>query len=310
MIRGRDVYHGQGAVNWKSMKAIDDLSFGMAKCIQGTSFFDSQYIANREGCHLAGMPFIAYGYAEPGSSSALTQAKLLVAKAGAVEGLCLDLEVSPLSQSATNAWMRSFGDILRDLTGAATFVYLGGYAANGSGQGSVDHFDHWIYPHYTVNNWPTVYAPQVGGNTTGWKVPPAPSMWQCSDNIRGVDALVSNLTLSQLFSGVDQPMTPAEIDAVALASAKATLALVTIPNGRVGDPNEPQGTDHSLATWISRMDAMIFANKAALTALTPDAIAAAVVAALPPSQGGSAPTAAEIAAEVVAQFATKLGATQ
>lgn len=284
MIRGRDVSHFQGAVNWKSLKAVDGLSFGMAKCTQGGSFFDNEYANNRDGCKAAGLPFIAYHYAEPGSSSALTQVREFVARAGQVDGYCLDLEKSTLSQAQTNAWMRAFGDDLRGLTGGTTFVYLGGYAANGSGQGSVDHFDHWIYPHYTVNSWPSVYAPQVGGNTTGWKVPPAPSMWQCSDNIRGMDALVSNLTLPQLFSGADvsTPLTQADAELV----ADVILARATIASSRVGDPNTPPGEKHSLATWISAIDANAYAAKG----LTPDAIAAAVVAALPPASSGGLTT--------------------
>lgn len=294
MIRGRDVSHFQGTVNWKSLKALDGLSFGMAKCTQGTSFVDSQYDANRAGCRAAGLPFIAYHYAEPGSSSALAQVRAFVAQAGQVDGYCLDLEKSTLSQSATNAWMRAFGDDLRAIVSGTTFVYLGGYAANGSGQGSVDHFDHWIYPHYTVNSWPSTYTPRVGGNTTGWTVPPAPAIWQCSDNIRGMDALVSNLTLAQLFSGEDMPT------ADEIAQAVWSYNLPTYyPNG---------ATTYALIGQAAKADDALLAVSKLPTV---EQIAEAVAAALPSGSGGggTGPTAAEIADAVVAKFSTLLGGT-
>lgn len=284
-VRGIDVSHHNGTINWADKRRTQGISFGMAKCTQGIAFYDPQYLANREGCHLAGMPFIAYCYAEPGSSSALAQAKNFVAKAtkgGTVEGFCLDLEISTLNQPETNAWMRAFGDDLRSLApDVPTYAYLGGYAANGSGQGSVGHFDHWMYPHYLMGAWPSLYTPRVGGNTTGWAVPPAPSIWQCSDNIGGTDADVSPLSLAELFSGdnVSTPLTQADAELV----ADAVLARATIASSRVGDPNTPPGEVHSLATWISAIDAGVFATN---KNLTPDAIAAAVVAALPPAQSG------------------------
>lgn len=285
MIRGIDVSHHTGTVNWKTKRAQYGLDFGAAKCTEGTGFFDSQYVANREGCHLAGMPFIPYHYADPGASTALTQAQRFVAKAGTCEGYCLDLEKSSLGQPETNAWMRQFGDDLRALVGETTIVYLGGYAANGSGQGSVNHFDRWWYPRYPgPTNWPTAFVPRIDANTTGWVAPPAPHIWQFTDNVGGADGNVSNLSLSQLFSGddVSTPLTQADAELV----ADVLLARATIASSRVGDPDTPPGEKHSLATWISAIDANAYAAKG----LTPDAIAAAVVAALPPAQSGGLTT--------------------
>lgn len=301
MIRGRDVSHFQGTVNWKGRKASEDLSFGMAKCVEGVGFFDTQYVANREACHLAGMPFIAYAYVRPEASSALTQVKYLIAKAGQVEGYCMDLEVSALTQAETNAWMRSYGDDLRALVpnGETTFAYLGGYAANGSGQGSVDHFDRWIYPHYTVNSWPTVYAPRVGGNTTGWPAPPAPHVWQCSDSIGGMDADVSNLTLAQLFSGEDT-MTPDDVWNYLLTNAidgKSTAKAGTFVT-----------QIHKLVTAAADDSAASLAILDGTDTAGLKAFAAALAAALPSSPGG-APSAEQVADAVAAKFSTLLGGT-
>ena len=206
MIRGLDASHFQGSLNWTQLRDKYHLSFAGAKCTEGTSFTDSQYDHNRAGVRAAGLKVIAYHYARPEASSAATQARRFVGLAGDVDALCLDLEVSKLNQSATNDWMRSFGDALHQLApGVTTIAYLGGYAANGSGQSAVNHFDRWWYPRYPgVNAWPVQFSPRIDSNTTGWKAPPAPHIWQFTPDMGGMDANVSNLTVDQLF-GDDMP---------------------------------------------------------------------------------------------------------
>lgn len=290
MIRGLDLNHYNGAVNLSTLKSRHGLSFVGAKCTEGTGYTDTEYAHNRSQAAALGLPLIAYHFARPEASSALTQARRLVDTAGHVQGLCLDLEASQLSQSATNAWMREFGDDLRALApDVTTFVYLGGYAANGSGQGSVGHFDHWWYPRYPgLTSWPTSYSPNVGGNTTGWHVPPAPSIWQFTDNLGGIDGNVSNLTIDQLFSGANMPLSPADI---------AAIWAYGIPSKR------PAGGDVPAAAYLSSIDLNVVNLPSAAE------IAAAVQKVLPTGQGGTAPSAQEIATAVVAEFATKLGVT-
>lgn len=208
MIRGIDVSHYQGAVDWKALKASYGLSFGAAKCTEGTGFTDSEFLHNWAGMKSAGLSRIAYHYARPEQSNAAAQALRLVniAQPKAGDAVCLDLEASALSQAQTNAWMRAFGQALRSLApGVTTIAYLGGYAANGSGQGAVDAFDRWWYPRYAstglTKSWPSTFAPHLSGNTTGWQAPPAPHIWQFSPNLNGRDANVSDLTLASLFGG-------------------------------------------------------------------------------------------------------------
>lgn len=317
LTRGLDVSHYQGAVNWKARRDQYNLSFGAAKCTEGTTFTDSQFAANWAGIKAAGLRRIAYHYARPEAGSALAQAKRLVAVAnpqaaprsvkrlipGPIrralgvsvpegDAVCLDLEVSQLSQSETNAWMRAFGDALRTLApGVTTFVYLGGYAANGSGQGSVGHFDRWWYPRYPGStSWPSTYSPRIDANTTGWKAPPAPHIWQFTPDMAGMDADVSNLTIAQLFSQTDSGgLSVADVDTILAridGVAANVLALATITSSRVGDPSTPPGEAHSLATWISAIDANAYAAKVALAGLTPEAIADAVIARLPAAEQG------------------------
>jgi hypothetical protein len=212
VIRGIDVSHYQGAVNWSTLSTTYGLAFGAAKCTEGMTFTDSEFRRNWSGMKSAGLRRVAYHYGRPEAGSAAAQAARLVnavKSAGGLrpglDALCLDLEASALSQAATNAWMRAFGQALRSLApGVTTIVYLGGYAANGSGQGAVDAFDRWWFPRYQfggglAKSWPTNYAPHLSGNTTGWKVPPAPHMWQWTPNLAGRDANVSDLTVAELF---------------------------------------------------------------------------------------------------------------
>jgi len=319
VIRGIDVSHYQGSVDWSALKAKHHLSFGAAKASEGTSFVDSQFARNWAGMKAAGLSRIAYHYATPSSSSARTQAGILVSLADPVPGdaLCLDLEKSNLSQSQTNTWMRAFGDALRDLApGVTTVAYLGGYAANGSGQSAVDHFDRWWYPRYAsmspATHWPVVYAPPVDRNTTGWAHPPAPHIWQWTPNLDGMDANVSDMTVTELFTGDDVPLIQAEIQAVADASASAVFGQLLT--------NAIDGTSQArFSTFITQTHKQAsFANSnaaAALAILTGTdaagqaAFFADLVAALPPSSGGAAPTAAEVASATVALFAQLLGGT-
>lgn len=206
VIRGLDVSHYQGFPDWPILKARHHLSFIIGKVSEGTGYTDASWTWNRDKGHAAGLKVGGYHFARPESSAAATQARRFVGLAGNVDMLVLDLEQSQLSQSATNAWMRDFGDALRQLKpGVTTTAYLGGYAANGSGQGCIDHFDHWWYPRYPgLTSWPSVYDPGAVVQfhpTTGFPVPPAPSIWQFSDRIGGMDANVSNLTIDELFGG-------------------------------------------------------------------------------------------------------------
>jgi GH25 family lysozyme M1 (1,4-beta-N-acetylmuramidase) len=277
MIRGRDVSHYQGDVDWAGLTASEGLDFGAAKCSEGTSFVDSYFRQNRSRIKAAGLRFISYHYATPSASSPRTQAAKHVALSDPQPGdaLCLDLEKSSLTQSATNTWMRAYGDALRDLApGITTIAYLGGYAANGSGQSAIDHFDRWWYPRYPgPSTWPTIYAPRVDLNTTGWKAPPAPHIWQFTPASKGMDANVSNLTIAQLFNTEASMPTAAEI-VDELFARKMT------------NPLDPTGAT------LARFDTMFeqtFGQARSINLALPglvDDIAQAVVDNLPPANTG------------------------
>ncbi len=301
MIRGIDVSHYQGAVNWASLKSTYGLSFGAAKCTEGTGFTDSEFLANWRGMKSAGLARIAYHYARPEQSNAAAQALRLVniAQPKAGDALCLDLEASALSQSQTNAWMRAFGQALRSLApGVTTIAYLGGYAANGSGQGAVDAFDRWWYPRYAstglAKSWPTTFAPHLSGNTTGWKAPPAPHLWQWTPNMNGRDANVSDLTVAALFGASTPAPTPTvkgePMFIVSLKSAAEQYVSNGITRRWIPSPDYramliAKGCDPD----VLEFDTLAGMNAAGGTLYdppTPDEIAAAIVALLPTTGAG------------------------
>jgi hypothetical protein len=304
MIRGIDVSHYQGSVNWASLVATHRLSFGAAKCSEGMSFVDSQFKRNWAGMKAAGIRRIAYHYASPGSSSAKAQAARFVALVNPQpgDGLCLDLEKSTLNQVQSNAWMQSFGDALRDLAPeAVTFAYLGGYSKNGTGSRACDHFDRWWYPRYASMNrttsWETDFIPRLDTNTTGWS---KPHIWQWTPNLAGMDANVSPLTVSQLFTREDNMPTAAEIWAEEVtvtgldgkpktATAGQWMALGNIKSGQARD-------NSAMALAI-----LNGSNPAGL-----EAFAAALAAKFP---AGAGPSAEAIAAAVRQEFSTALGGT-
>lgn len=275
LTRGLDVSHYQGAVNWKARRAQYNLGFAAAKCTEGTTFVDSQYATNRINAAAAGLPLIAYHYARPEASSAASQAARFVKAAGKVQGLCLDLEASQLSQSATNAWLKAFGDALLTLApGVTTFAYLGGYASNGSGAGASEHFHRWWYPRYPGStSWPSTFAPTISGNTTGWLTP---DIWQFSPDMAGMDANVSPHSVTELFSGDDM------LSSADLAAIRAAVWDAEFPYPVAGSKDYPA---HTHLTYANRNAAFAFQGLPVISAKL-DALPDAVLAKLPPSAVG------------------------
>lgn len=177
------------------------------KATEGTSYVSSRFAAQWASARQNARARGAYHFARPEQSSALAQADRLIATARPQPGdlLCLDLETSGLSQSATNAWAKTFGSRLRERApGIRTVLYMGsGYASNGTGRGLSAYFDLWWYPQYPstarTSTWPAAFSPWLpSGLTCGWR---APHIWQFTDNFGGLDASISPLTLDQLAGG-------------------------------------------------------------------------------------------------------------
>jgi GH25 family lysozyme M1 (1,4-beta-N-acetylmuramidase) len=273
--RGIDISHHQGSVDWSALKHKHGLTWGACKATQSHDFIDDHFARNWAAMKAAGLVRIAYHFAEPGSSSAATQAARFLAVVKPVKGdvLCLDLEASTLSQARTNAWAKAFGAAIR-ATACATVIYIGGasggYAHNGSGANLAGHFDFWWFPRYTgIQLWPSSII-GVPGNTTGWA---RPHIWQWTDSLHpGYDANVSSLTAAQL----QHPKDNQEDDNMPTADeiADAVASKLGARSTQVGA--EQWTWDQSIgraASYGRRIDAALS---------DPTALAKAIVAELPP----------------------------
>lgn len=201
MLHGFDVSHWQG-----SGIPSGSYTFLGIKVTEGSGYTDPTAASHRAKARAKGVVPIFYHFARPEQSSAVSQAKRLIAAAGARKGelLCLDLEASKLSQSGTNKWAKAFGDALRKYApGIKTVVYVGGYAHNGSGKGLSSHYDFWWYPRYPssahTTTWRSTFNPRLDKNTTGWS---KPHIWQFTAWWAGkYDANISWLTRAQMTAG-------------------------------------------------------------------------------------------------------------
>ena len=62
LIRGMDVSHWSGVINWLTVRADNTIQFAIAKCTEGLDFLDDQYANNRAGCLGQKIPFAAYHF--------------------------------------------------------------------------------------------------------------------------------------------------------------------------------------------------------------------------------------------------------
>lgn len=303
-IRLVDVSHHNGAISpatWKAWKARWGLTAAMVKVSEGMTFTDPQFAASLVGIRAAGLVAGGYHYADP-SQSAVAQARRFVAlmRPRPGEFVCMDLEQSGgLTQVELADWQHTFGDELSRLW-PSTVAYMGGYSANGSGRDASLHFNFWMFPRYATTNpstaWPSSTSPRLDGNTTGWRTP---HIWQWTPALPpGIDASVSSLTAAELAApptspGGDLTLSASQFDQI-------MAAIDAIPHDVMA--YDQQGT-RDQAWWYLQQAAAAFPSVQALTAaLTPQAIAAAVVAALPPGNGGTAPTVDQIADAVAARL--------
>lgn len=62
LIRGMDISHWSGLVNWVVVRSDNIIQFVIAKCTEGLDFLDDQYFNNRDGCFSVKLPFGAYHF--------------------------------------------------------------------------------------------------------------------------------------------------------------------------------------------------------------------------------------------------------
>jgi hypothetical protein len=217
------------------------------KATEGKSYVSAKFKAQYASAKTRAKHRGGYHFARPEESSYKDQAArfLDVVQPRVGESVWLDLEASKLTQSETNIWARNWGEYIWDQApGVTSGSYLGrGYVVNNTGRGLSQHFDRWWYPQYPgayqlmgsadeeqrraanrsslvaeripivamTTKWPPALTPSLpAANTTGWS---RPDIWQFTDNMSGLDASVSALTLDQLATGGHKPI-PTEVDMI------------------------------------------------------------------------------------------------
>ena len=233
MLRGFDVSHWQGSVDWQHLKNSYGIAFGAIKATEGNNFVDNQFASNKAKLKNAGLVRKFYHFARPGTS-VLGNADHFIDTVGTLDPtdiLVLDLETGDgKTQEFVNDWAKTWA--LRVRSRRPDFIpniYMGsGYLTNRTGIGLNDpdkYYGSLWYPRpiLTGQSWPTVYAPPPPRNSAGNSVPwsecawhKLPDFWQFSWTVDtpDKDANVFNGTLAQLKSlneGASMALTDADV---------------------------------------------------------------------------------------------------
>ncbi len=206
-LRGIDVSHWQGTINWSSVYA-SGRRFVMAKASQGQSFVDSKYLINRTGATAAGLKFTAYHFASPDTTylDAVREADHFVNTAQLRSGNlipALDLEVTGgLGSAALTRWtMDWLNRVTARMGGVKPMIYSSpGFWRSNLADTRV--FADAGYKVLWVAHWgataPTVPASNWGGH--GW------TFWQYSNcgSVPGISGCVDE----NRYNGTDlRPVT-------------------------------------------------------------------------------------------------------
>ena len=206
MLRGIDVSHYQGSVNWNSLKTLYDIVWGAAKAGEGMSVKDTQFASNWHGMKAAGLVRMAYYYAHPGGDPIASADYLLaIVRAQGLEAddiLVMDMESNPnnLSMADLNNWLARWADHITKQTGRKPFLYVGsGYISDSATKDLTQHYAAWWYPRYPSEyarntKWPAVITGYPWTNNWG-----KPDIWQFSQSFNNqFDANIADMTLADL----------------------------------------------------------------------------------------------------------------
>jgi lysozyme len=201
MLRGFDVSHYQGAVDWAALKTKYGIAWGAAKATEGTGVKDAQFGANWRKMRDAGLVRMAYHFAHP-DSDASDDARVFLSYVGSIEPtdiMVMDMEGNSnnLPMLQVRDWLAGWADAVTKATGRKPFLYCGsGYISNNATKDLRSHYAAWWFPRYTTNTWPTSITGYPASNNWGG----APDIWQFSQSFGGknMDADVANMTLADL----------------------------------------------------------------------------------------------------------------
>lgn len=190
VIRGIDVSHWQGALDWHGLAAAHRLDFAFTKATEAEGFVDPRFRSNWAGIREVGLIRGAYHFARP-DTNAVDDARAFVATvkgAGAMtptDLVALDLEVGAPVGVSLHGWATAWGAEVRKL--------LPGYSVGLYHSHPVGGFDWWWYARWPgITTWPTD-IPAVPRSGT-------PDIWQWTDKLGGrtIDANVFGGTRAQM----------------------------------------------------------------------------------------------------------------
>jgi GH25 family lysozyme M1 (1,4-beta-N-acetylmuramidase) len=259
VLRGFDVSHYQGAVDWADLKRRYGIAFGACKATEGVSLTDNQFKANWSKLAAIDVVRMAYHYGHPARDPERSADVFLdhITRIEPTDLLVLDLETSDgLSQTTVNAWAKAWAAHVRKLAaGHSPVLYAGAaYMENDTGKGLNGPYGSWWYPRYPnafvdTTSWPAKFNPRLP-SPNAWGGPP--KFWQFTASFltpdHVLDANVFNGTLAQLHSlngDDDMPLTSDEIDKIAERVWKKDGL---IRNLSVADPTDPAA--HGPANWF------------------------------------------------------------
>lgn len=207
MLRGIDVSHHQGTVNWAELKAVYGLSWGAAKATEGTTFFDSSFGDNWGKMKAAGLVRMAYHFAHPDNDASKSANAFLayVNKYGmdSSDIMVMDMEGNSnnLPMLTVRDWLAEWADIVTRETGRKPFLYTGsGYITNNATKDLSKHYAAWWFPRYSYSG-STVWPSAIRGYPTPNNWGGTPDIWQFSESFAGrYDANIADMTLADLKS--------------------------------------------------------------------------------------------------------------
>ncbi len=149
IIKGIDVSHWQGNVNWTKVRN-SGIIFAFVKATQGTSYVDPNFEENIQSANSAGLYVGAYHFAEPENYNARDEATHFVntIKPYLCKGYLrpvLDLEDgSSLGKEELSKWVNEFMIEVFNLTGIKPIIYTNPNYAENYLDSSVDQWNLWI----------------------------------------------------------------------------------------------------------------------------------------------------------------------
>ncbi|GED35046.1 GH25 family lysozyme [Brevibacillus centrosporus] len=153
-IKGIDVSHHQGAIDWKKV-AADGVKFAFIKATQGTSFVSPTLVTNAKAAAANGIKVSYYHFAEPDQSPTAQVDHFLKTIQGLPIDLALILDIegdNDWTPATANAFSVSFMAYLQQKTGKVPMLYTGAYFAKSKlTNKELGKYNLWV-AHYGTND--------------------------------------------------------------------------------------------------------------------------------------------------------------